>query len=251
MENNDEKIPKIVENAKDRILKVVTKEKFRGYGIFNMILISMFELAQKNDIDFPHYYTITRTINTVLGKKSGGRRDGKGDTPKAEKGGFDEWKISKIIYANKEFLKQGESPQNLQLEDGSDMDVVLVGWTINLDHTISYPETSFLFLELVEEMKHFRIQSDQIQISLKNAIKKYKGLSSDDGISAQDIKMFENSLAALIRERYLGYDLNGCLITPNYTTADGRTIIRKEKEWGLMNYLRDKTLFENSTKQQT
>lgn len=247
----------IIEKAKERILTVFEQKEFFDYGLLNMVLIATFELTNKVDIKFPHYYTITRTINSVLGKESGSRRGVK-PVVKVESGGFEQDDIEKEIRQNKVMFLGGKSPLPTQeifnsYQKGK-------GFTINQATTVSYLETALLFLEIEENMKEYGVSPEQTKTLLCKAISKSEKIpfiedlenipenilseySDIKNIYEEKLKAYQTKLDDLVDQKYLAYsDKDNYLENP----TNEQNNIRKEAELGYLTYLRKKSLLETN-----
>lgn len=238
-------------------------EDFEECGLLNMCMIAVYEMTDKNKIEYPHYYTVTRSINEVLGRntaKMRGReeKDANGSVIKEviENEGVKQSQIEKTFNSNTPsiFIK-GKSPAwvqelNLPKESGR----FLRGWRINHKSTVSFLGTAYLFKKLSERINEFGLSPDEVQSVLDNTAEDFCG-ELDDKTLEKEKKTFKAKLNSLVRQKYLKYDADGYLvireliIKPESTNRNSQSnsdinITKKEIEACYLNYLFQKSLRE-------
>ena len=244
MERISRSLPDFIKEAKERILNVVNAKKFFAYGRFNMVMIAMFELTHKTDVDFPSTHAIARTINVVLGKKSGSH---KGVPPKKRiekgKGALSDEQVRRAIQSVEGIFIKGNcrQPDTQSLKE-------TVGYCLNEKHTITYPKTAILNAKLIKQIDGFRANLNQVENCLREAAKDWNGLLSNEEILEEDLEDFRKRLNDLITEQYFKYE-EGYLIVPKLPIKVNKhpkeLHSRRNLESGYMDYLKEKYSKQN------
>lgn len=237
----------LIDKTKNQILEVVTADEFRGFGLFNMVLITLYELTNESKIEFPSYKATTKVVNSVLGKESGSIR---GRIPRVpvENGGFEQLSIERTINGFKDVIfDSGKSPLSIQENDNNPK--WMTGWRINIENIITFPRTSLLFLNLVEHIGEFGIKPNKVEEIIQVSIRQCLNLGKDKSVPEEYLSKFKDKIGFIVSQKYLEYDgYDSYLIVPELSIKkrNGREVryTRKEHERGYLNYLNKKALLD-------
>jgi len=203
------------EKIAKKILSVFDVKEFQECDLLNMVLIATSELtADDSEINYPHFYTITRCINAVLGKNTRGRRGTKTKISAVKNEGILQDSVEKCIANHSTLFTEGiDLAKNQDIKDSPR--TTLKGYGLNQDNIITLGETAYLRICILSKKSEGACAPASINEAIKECIEMFHGNLSKTELAEKEDDYRDNTLSLLIRAKYFYQTKNKWLGVPS------------------------------------